>query len=283
MASVSVLHPLLPLLKSELRAYMSHEHKLAFEGSEEDWRTLVASPHLTTAGVRVGSTEAKRRPVVQFTWSEDPSNAVPGCRRNEVRLELMPLMERLCGGASNAARRLMALSEQSWDLRKNVEADALCYLSTVVPTLFEEPSTANASTAPTHSHNDRVLPPLLLRLPVTPAFFALGRLARCEVVYMTLTEAMRRHGVSSDSLRQKHIHRVLNLCGDTFPRGKVKGGTGNGDRGIVRLAGDMCVRFTCTQVAEASNKRMITDLCVECNIEIYVQKLERRRRASVVL
>ena len=50
-------------------------------------------------------------------WMEDASNQVPKYKRNKVRLQLVPLLEDLAGGASGLLARVQALEHQSGQLR----------------------------------------------------------------------------------------------------------------------------------------------------------------------
>ena len=50
-------------------------------------------------------------------WREDASNLSRKYKRNAVRLDLLPLMAQLSGGAQALSSRLCTLAEQSADLR----------------------------------------------------------------------------------------------------------------------------------------------------------------------
>ena len=61
----------------------------------------------------------------QQPWREDVSNMSTKYKRNEVRLELVPLMAKLAGGAEILEQRLSSLESQSVSLRTFLEDEAL--------------------------------------------------------------------------------------------------------------------------------------------------------------
>ena len=115
---VSVLHPLLCLPKADLLRYMqlgsarslfspsaanppsvldsnsdpdsnSDSHS---EPSPSQTRTLI--PPGPGPGLKTGDESG----ALWYTWCEDESNTDTAYRRNELRLDLVPLLDRLCGG-----------------------------------------------------------------------------------------------------------------------------------------------------------------------------------------
>jgi len=57
-------------------------------------------------------------------WREDPSNQSPKYKRNHLRLDVVPALEKLAGGPRALAARVAALSDQSLALRSWVEGEA---------------------------------------------------------------------------------------------------------------------------------------------------------------
>ena len=74
-------------------------------------------------------------------WMEDSSNAVPRYKRNKVRLELIPLLEELAGGAGGLASPVEALAWESREAREWLEAASRAHLET-------DPSWQGASSFP---------------------------------------------------------------------------------------------------------------------------------------
>lgn len=64
----------------------------------------------------------------KLTWREDKSNESTKYKRNEIRLELIPLLEKLAGGIGPLRKRFQQISEQSDNLRQWLEIDAKTYM-----------------------------------------------------------------------------------------------------------------------------------------------------------
>ena len=63
----------------------------------------------------------------QQPWREDASNLSTKYKRNEVRLELVPLMAKLAGGSDVLEQRLSSLASQSGSLRSFLEEEATAW------------------------------------------------------------------------------------------------------------------------------------------------------------
>ena len=61
-------------------------------------------------------------------WCEDASNQAPTYKRNRVRLQLVPLVEELSGGAEGLVARVGALEQQSAQLREWLQLASSAYL-----------------------------------------------------------------------------------------------------------------------------------------------------------
>jgi tRNA(Ile)-lysidine synthetase-like protein len=89
--------------------------------------------------------------VNDITWFEDESNQSRKYKRNAVRLDIIPLLERHAGVGNKDAlkKHFEKLSEQSLDLREWVEKEAQAFIDSSV-TFYESGSGCEFSVLPSH-------------------------------------------------------------------------------------------------------------------------------------
>ena len=92
-----VIHPLLPLSKEQIEAYMTNN---------------------------------------KWTWYEDSSNSERKYKRNMVRLDVIPAMEKITGGSLALRKRFDALAEQSAELERWIDRETTTYLSQYHPEIL---------------------------------------------------------------------------------------------------------------------------------------------------
>jgi tRNA(Ile)-lysidine synthase len=57
----------------------------------------------------------------KLDWRDDASNEDKKYKRNAVRLELIPMLEKMCGGKEALQKRVFELSEQSSEVFEMIE------------------------------------------------------------------------------------------------------------------------------------------------------------------
>jgi hypothetical protein len=277
--SLSVLHPLLTISKRDIVAYMNHEHLTTFTGDDAAVRALLESPHALnlspsgkvvkprtpqTSKAEVGAEMMKDHMFkVKYDWAEDSSNADTAYRRNSVRLDLLPVLERVSGSPSSFRRRITTLSEQSWLLRQDIEARAVRYLAEALPPFWED-------SLPSGCDREQGV---LLRVPLTRAFYTLGALVRGEVVHAVLVKVLCRQGLGADAVREEHIQGVVDLCGESPHGHKCSAG-----RQTIRLSGNICVAMRTAgpkRVSKVGAGGAFTPSALDSYLEIFIEKLER--------
>lgn len=64
----------------------------------------------------------------QLDWREDASNQSRKYKRNQVRLDLLPLMADLAGSSAALSSRLLQMAQQSEDLQEWIDAEVFILL-----------------------------------------------------------------------------------------------------------------------------------------------------------
>lgn len=129
------------------RAYIATAHH-ADDALETQLLKLLRGVHLSHMATMQPVSDCGQflKPMLSFTkaelleymtqkkleWREDQSNQSTKYKRNEIRLDLIPLLEKLAGGSVPLRRRFQQLSEQSSELRKWLEIDAKTYMQLYV-------------------------------------------------------------------------------------------------------------------------------------------------------
>lgn len=62
----------------------------------------------------------------KFDWREDSSNFERDYKRNQVRMDLVPILETLAGGEDALYNRMKALSEQSKEINDLLQQEVNC-------------------------------------------------------------------------------------------------------------------------------------------------------------
>ena len=162
-----VIHPLLPLSKEQIEAYMTSN---------------------------------------QWTWYEDSSNSERKYKRNMVRLDVIPAMEKITGGSGALRKRFDALAEQSAELEQWIEKETTSYLSKYHPEILLTTSIHSDSTL---SSNDTMHQwKGLLRLNVhkeSPFVKLPSTLVQCEVL-RRLWKYCNDNTISSEEFNGNNEH-----------------------------------------------------------------------------
>jgi tRNA(Ile)-lysidine synthase len=138
----------------------------------------------------------------QYTWMEDKSNLSSNYKRNDIRLNLIPILQKLSGSEEGMKKRFQQLGQQSLELRKWIEFESLDYLKST----YAEKRKKKSKYGPINV--------MILKEIVEPygLYSHIPNLVKTEIFYQIIQTLVSHNndmiGITSSSLNETFNHDV---------------------------------------------------------------------------